>query len=31
MPVGLGVIIMLLVALIINNLSPQRRYPEFWF
>ena len=31
MPVGLGVIIMLIVALIVNNLSPQRRYPEFWF
>lgn len=30
-PVGAGVMIMLLVALIINNLAKSRRYPEFWF
>jgi CBS-domain-containing membrane protein len=30
-PVAAGVIIMLLVALIVNNISPSRRYPEFWF
>lgn len=30
-PVGTGVLIMLLVALIVNNLAPQRRYPEFWY
>lgn len=30
-PVGVGVVIMLLVALIINNLAASRRYPEFWF
>ena len=29
-PVGTGVLIMLIVALIINNLSKNRRYPEFW-
>jgi CBS-domain-containing membrane protein len=31
MPVGSGVFIMLLVALAVNNLSRDRRYPEFWF
>lgn len=29
-PVGLGAFIMLLVALIINNIPDKRRYPEFW-
>jgi CBS-domain-containing membrane protein len=31
MPVGAGVAVMLLVALLVNNLSPRRRYPEFWW
>ncbi len=31
MPVGAGVILMLLVALLVNNLSGRRRYPEFWW
>ena len=30
MPVGLGVTIMLAVALLVNNISKNRRYPEFW-
>ncbi|MDH5681626.1 MAG: HPP family protein [Spirochaetota bacterium] len=30
-PAGLGAIILLVVALIVNNLSPRRRYPEYWF
>lgn len=30
-PVGLGVLIMLVVALIVNNLATARKYPEFWF
>ncbi len=30
-PVGLGVLIMLIVALIINNIAENRKYPEFWF
>ena len=30
MPVGVGVIIMLIVAVIINNIAKDRRYPEFW-
>jgi CBS-domain-containing membrane protein len=29
-PVGLGAIIMLLVALLVNNIPKTRRYPEFW-
>ncbi len=28
--VGVGVLLLLLLALLINNLSPRRRYPEFW-
>jgi len=30
LPVASGALIMLLIALIINNLAPNRRYPEFW-
>jgi CBS-domain-containing membrane protein len=30
-PVGAGALVMLAVALLINNLAPQRRYPEFWW
>ncbi len=30
-PVGAGALIMLLVALIVNNIAKSRRYPEFWF
>jgi CBS-domain-containing membrane protein len=29
-PVGLGAAIMLVVALVVNNIPPRRRYPEFW-
>ena len=31
MPVGAAVILMLLVALIVNNIPQNRRYPEFWW
>ena len=31
MPVATGVLIMLVVALLVNNLAPERRYPEFWW
>jgi len=31
MPVGLGALIMLLIALLINNIPKGRRYPEYWF
>ena len=30
LPVASGALIMVLIALIINNLAPSRRYPEFW-
>ena len=30
-PVALGALIMLIVALLINNIPKNRRYPEFWF
>ncbi len=31
MPVGLGAVVLLAVALLVNNLNPQRRYPEVWY
>ena len=30
-PVGLGATIMLLIALLVNNIPEKRRYPEFWW
>lgn len=30
-PAGLGAAIMLIVALLVNNIPKSRRYPEFWF
>ncbi len=30
-PVGVGALIMLLVALLVNNIPRKRQYPEFWF
>ena len=30
-PVGLGAVILLLVALLVNNIPETRRYPELWF
>lgn len=30
-PAGMGALIMLIVALVINNIPKSRRYPEFWF
>ncbi|MGO9611838.1 MAG: HPP family protein [Dissulfurispiraceae bacterium] len=29
-PAGLGALVLLIVALIVNNLSSTRRYPEYW-
>ena len=29
-PVGLGAVMMLIVALLVNNLAANRKYPEFW-
>ncbi len=31
MPVGAGALIMLAVALLVNNIPKTRKYPEFWF
>jgi CBS-domain-containing membrane protein len=31
LPVGVGALIMLIVALVVNNIPKSRRYPEFWF
>jgi CBS-domain-containing membrane protein len=31
MPVGMGALVMLLVALLVNNIPKKRSYPEFWF
>ncbi len=30
-PIGLGAIVMLVIALVINNMSPHRRYPQYWY
>ncbi len=30
-PTGIGASVMLLVALLVNNIPKDRRYPEFWF
>ena len=30
-PAGLGAVIMLIVALLVNNIPKTRRYPEFWY
>ena len=30
-PAGLGALLLVVIALLINNLSPNRRYPEYWF
>lgn len=30
-PAGAGAVILLIVALIVNNLAKERKYPEYWF
>ncbi|MDO5673554.1 MAG: HPP family protein [bacterium] len=30
MPVGLGALVMVIVAVLVNNLAENRKYPEFW-
>ena len=30
-PAGLGAIIMLVIALLVNNIPESRKYPEYWF
>jgi len=29
-PVGLGALVLLIVGLLVNNVSKNRRYPEYW-
>lgn len=31
MPIGLGAVIMLIIALLVNNLAKGRHYPEYWW
>ena len=31
MPAALGAIVMLIIALIVNNIPKNRKYPEFWW
>lgn len=30
-PAGLGAVVLLIVALLVNNISKNRRYPEYWY
>ena len=30
-PAGLGALIMLIIALVVNNIPKNRRYPQFWW
>lgn len=30
-PVGIGTLFLILIALLVNNLSPERSYPKYWF
>lgn len=30
MPVGFGALVLLVIALLVNNIAKNRRYPEFW-
>jgi CBS-domain-containing membrane protein len=30
-PAGAGALVLLVVALLVNNLAPNRKYPEFWW
>lgn len=30
-PIGLGALLLLLIALLVNNVSPHRRYPQYWY
>jgi CBS-domain-containing membrane protein len=31
MPIGAGVLVLLIVALLVNNIPKTRKYPEYWF
>jgi CBS-domain-containing membrane protein len=30
-PVGLGAVCLVAIALLVNNLSSERKYPDYWF
>lgn len=30
-PIGVGVFFLIIIALLVNNLSPERKYPQYWF
>jgi CBS-domain-containing membrane protein len=30
-PAALGALVMLVIALLVNNIPKTRKYPEFWF
>jgi len=30
-PIGIGSILLLVIALLVNNISPHRRYPQYWY
>ena len=30
-PIGLGAVLLLLIAVLVNNMSQHRRYPQYWF
>ncbi|HIX62642.1 MAG TPA: HPP family protein, partial [Candidatus Halomonas stercoripullorum] len=30
LPIGIGCVIMLVVAILVNNLARHRRYPRYW-
>ncbi|AGL01603.1 HPP family protein [Desulfoscipio gibsoniae] len=30
-PVGLGIICLLVIALLVNNISSERKYPDYWY
>ena len=30
LPAGAGALVLLIVALLVNNLAPTRKYPEYW-
>lgn len=30
-PIGMGAVFLIIVALLVNNLLPERKYPQYWF
>lgn len=31
LPVGLGILCLIIIALLVNNISSQRKYPDYWY